>query len=438
MADARESAGLGRAFATLASASGVGTAVGVLQGIYVAAALGPATLGVLGAAQSLNAMMTNLVDVRLGDVIARRYYQVVEEERGAVDGRPGLLVAGALVQLVLSALTLAGALLLNALVLRRLVDTPYLFRSVALVAAGDVLGGVAGYGSYLVRLGGSTRTLAREPQTRALARAVVVVSAVALAPSLQGYAIGHVLGNAVGVVIAAGFALATHPRSIGGAAAVRRGLASLWQGRSLIAWTNVLGYVKMLHRGADVTLVAVFCSDRDTGVYKLARQMLDAAGGVTELADKLFGPRLLEATSRRDWTTTASLIGSLRRLGFTLFVTLGVGALGVLTPLVGWVLPQYRSSVMLVAILLPTVAVSVSWHVWVWNGSLALGRVGRFVLIAAAAAVAGQYGIPLGLRALTGEWRPAWFAIGFTSVGLIQFALAARAVRRDLEQWCAG
>ena len=48
-----------------------------------------------------------------------------------------------------------------------------------------------------------------------------------------------------------------------------------------VAAGNLLGYVKLLHRSADVLLVAAFCGDRGTGIYKLARSITDALTKLT-------------------------------------------------------------------------------------------------------------------------------------------------------------
>ena len=64
-----------RSVVTLLGSNYLGMVGGLLQGLVVAAKLGPSVLGAAGAVQSLNAIALNFADVRLGDLVARVYFQ---------------------------------------------------------------------------------------------------------------------------------------------------------------------------------------------------------------------------------------------------------------------------------------------------------------------------------------------------------------------------
>ena len=81
----------------------------------------------------------------------------------------------------------------------------------------------------------------------------------------------------------------------------------------MLFYGNLLGYAKLLQRSADVLLVAYVAGDRETGLYKLARQIVD--GGIAVVQDALYQvyfPDFLDLLTRRAATAYRALA---RRLG---------------------------------------------------------------------------------------------------------------------------
>jgi O-antigen/teichoic acid export membrane protein len=183
-----------------------------------------------------------------------------------------------------------------------------------------------------------------------------------------------------------------------------------------IAAGNVLGYVKLLHRAADVLLVAFFCSDRDTGIYKLARSMTDALYTISEAVGRVYQPRLL--TLLRDGAHA-----DYRRLARSMTAT---AAALTLAALAGVFLVVPRMAVILgwrdmPGLTLTTAILTVPFffvaglQAWIWPAFVSLGRLGRCTFWGVVAVVIGQYTVGPLLVYATGSANPAWFSAGYLS-----------------------
>jgi O-antigen/teichoic acid export membrane protein len=192
---------------------------------------------------------------------------------------------------------------------------------------------------------------------------------------------------------------------------------------------NAQGYVKLLHRAADVLLVAAFCSDRATGVYKLARSIADTLLVASEAIGRVYQPRLLSLLQAQDHVEYAAVTRSITMTaaGLTLAALAAEAAfLPVLAPVLG--VADGQELTLSVAILTLSFFFVAGLQSWIWPAFVYFGRPERCTLWSALAVTAGQYTIGPALVFLTGYATPAWFCLGYVSY----YVLAVLPLWREL------
>jgi O-antigen/teichoic acid export membrane protein len=369
---------------------------------------------------ALTSVATNLIDVRLTDLVSNLYYSPnASDDAGGATHRAAVLRLGIglyAVSALLIALASAALLLVAA---RRLSATAFLTQWFWLAALAQ---GVSYFGSFFVfvqRFVASARRMAALQVASALINAGAMVALVALHRTIGGYVTGLLISAVAIAVVNAALTV----RSI-----VRAGIPLRASGRSagvvldrkvvfqFIAAGNVLGYVKLLHRSADVLLVAFFCSDRDTGVYKLARSMTDALYAISEAIGRIYQPRLLtllrdgaHAEYRRlarSMTTTAAAVTVVALAGVLVVVPR-------MAVILGW--REMPGLTLATAILTLPFFFVAGLQAWIWPAFVSMGRLGRCTLWGVVAVLVGQYTIGPLLVYSTGSAIPAWFSLGYLS-----------------------
>jgi hypothetical protein len=162
--------------------------------------------------------------------------------------------------------------------------------------------------------------------------------------------------------------------------------------RGMLFYGNLLGYAKLLQRSADVLLVAYVAGDRETGLYKLARQIVD--GGIAVVQDALYQvyfPDFLDLLTRRAATAYRALArrlaGHLRR------ADRGGGRRGgraAADARPAGLRGEFRRREWPMAIMTLTFFFIAGCHPWIWALYVGAGRLGGYTAMTFAA-VAVQY-----------------------------------------------
>jgi len=395
-------------------------AIGAAQGLVVVRLLGPEGYGAVAVLVSLTAVATNLIDVRLPDLVSNLFYSAdaSDDARGAAYRgsalRLGLslyAVSAPLITLASVALMLIGA--------RQLSTTAFLTQWFWLAAAAQ---GISYFGSFFVfiqRFVTSATRMATLQVLSALLNAAAMIASVTMHRTIGGYVTGLFL-SAVAIA-SVNVVLTIHSvRRAGIPLLERRRHSDAVIDRAVvfrfIAAGNVLGYVKLLHRSADVLLVAFFCSDRDTGIYKLARSITDALYAISEAIGRIYQPRLLtllrdgdHAEYRRiarSMTATAAAITCVALGGVLIFVPR-------MAAILGW--RDMPGLTLATAVMTVPFFFVAGLQAWIWPAFISLGRMGRCTLWGVVAVLMGQYTIGPLLVFSTGSANPAWFSVGYLS-----------------------
>jgi O-antigen/teichoic acid export membrane protein len=395
-------------------------AIGAAQGLAVVRLLGPEGYGAAAVLVSLTAVATNLIDVRLTDLVSNLYYSPAasDDTRGAAYRASALrlgvglyAVSAPLIMLASAALMLIGA--------RHLSTTTFLTQWFWLAAAAQ---GISYFGSFFVfiqRFATSARRMAALQVASALMNASAMVACVMVHRTIGGYVTGLLLSS----IAIAGINTVLTIRTIGraGIPLLRRPPQSdvvidrkvVFQ---FIAAGNVLGYVKLLHRSADVLLVAFFCSDRDTGIYKLARSMTDGLYAISEAVGRIYQPRLLTLLRDGAHSEYRRLARSMTATAAGITVVALAGVLIVvprMASILGW--RDMPGLTLATAVLTLPFFFVAGPQAWIWPAFVSLGRLGRCTLWGVVAVVMGQYTIGPLLVYSTGSANPAWFSVGYLS-----------------------
>jgi O-antigen/teichoic acid export membrane protein len=407
--------------------------IGATQGLLVLRMLGPEFFGAAAVLVALTSVATNFVDVRVTDLIARLYYRegtsnaaLDPEYRSAVLGFGfRLYLAGA----ALIAIVSLGAIWFGAPRLTGVDLAPSWFW---IAAAAQGINYLGSFFIFIQRFVAPPRRIAALQLASTLINAAAMLTAVSATPTVGGYVAG-LLASATGIAalnawqtIAIlrqdGIAL-YGPRSVSAPVCDRRELIRF------VAAGNALGYVKLLHRSADVLLVAAFCSDRATGVYRLARSIADSLLIVSEAIGRVYQPRLLSLLQSRKHLEYAAATWSLASAAAGVTVAAVIVELLVLpriAPVFG--ITEARDLTLTVAILTLSFFFVAGLQSWIWPAFVHSGRLGRCAFWSAIGVLGGQYSVGPLLVYSTGDANPAWFAVSYLSY----YALSTIPLWREL------
>jgi O-antigen/teichoic acid export membrane protein len=392
--------------------------------LLVVRILGPEAFGVAAVVVALGAVATNLVDTRLIDLISNLYYNEHAScpETGVAYRQAALRLgfrlyacSAILIVLVAGAVSLVGV--------PRLAQTPL---PASWLWAAACAQGVAYFGGFFVfiqRFGLPPRRMAALQLVSALVNAAAMIAAVSLNPGVGGFATG-LLTSACAIAALNMVVMVSHLRTSGitlfraqpgSPATIDRSLV-----RRFLATGNLFGYVKLLHRSADVLLVAVFCSDRETGLYKLARSITDALHAMSEAIGRVYQPRLLVLLQRRDhvqFVRTARFITGLAAGLTGASLIGGIMLLPHVAPMLG--VDDVYGLTVCVAIMTLSFFFVAGLHSWILPVFVHAGRTSRCTVWGAVAVLAGQYTVGPALAQLTGHPVAAWFCVGYLTYYLL-------------------
>jgi O-antigen/teichoic acid export membrane protein len=422
--------------ALLTGANLVCALIGVAQGLFVLRLLGPATFGAVAVVIALTAVAANMVDVRLIDLISNLYYndRVSCPETGASYRTSALRLGLRLYSLSAALIFVASAGLV--LVLAPRLTGVTLMSSWLWVAAAAQ--GVTYLGSFFIFIQRFTvrpRRMALLQLGSALINATAMVAAVTASQTVGGYMIG-LLASAAGIALLNAWYTVSILRRNGVVLFGRYVAVSPAIDRRVIlrfvAAGNLLGYVKLLHRSADVLLVAVFCGDRETGIYKLARSITDALLTVSEAMSRVYQPRLLALLQARNHTEYGAVVRSIMMIAAGITVAAIGGAVALLPSLAPFLgVADGQSLTLSVVILTLTFFFVAGLQSWIWPAFVFGGRLGRCTLWGAVGVLAGQYTIGPALVYLAGHASPTWFSLGYLSFYVFSTLPLWRELRRE-------
>lgn len=401
-------------------------AIGFFRGVYIVRLLGAEWLGVLAIITGIVDMVANFVDLRFADITARLFYAVADDENRASQRR-SIVQAGLVLQGGLALCLFLLATMIALFTASFFTDKTIQIFWILCIAGGQALTYMTGLLAFVQRFCERYFSLGVLQLMTSASSAIIVCGILYLNPSLDGYAVGAVFSACVTLTISVGGALLLWQRSQGNAlfgAPGQISFAGYFKNLRFIFWTNILGYAKLLHRAADVLLVGWFLNDRETGLYKLARQLTDSLYIIYDALNKVYQPKFLAMLA--DGKHSA-FIAKARKLTLA---TAGVTILMVIVEAIA--LPDLLAilfsadfigaSASIVLLSIPFFFV-VGLSLWVWPLLVHHGRIGPFTLHSIVAVCIGQYGIPLSLACLFGRPRIEWFALGYLCFYVILYTL---------------
>jgi O-antigen/teichoic acid export membrane protein len=373
---------------------------GFLGAMYQARVLGPERLGVMAVITGLTTSAATLIDVRLNDVAAKAFYQV----DGLAPEQAPAYRAGVLWLALLGALLVAGtsallASLVGGFLIPVFTTAPvegWWLPASALALALSITSGAL---FYLLRFSREFYSIGNWRIIVQLLNVLITLLLLTALPNLTGAYLADLAGGGLGLLVVLGVSWALWTRRFALPLARpdwRRAYAVYRQNLGMIFYGNLLGYSKLLQRALDVLVVAYFTSDRETGLYKLARQVVD--NGLAILQDALYQvyfPNFLELFARRAAQAFCAL--ALRLLTLSALITIALLAgeallLPFLVPLLFG--PQFAGAEWPMMILTATFVFIVGFYTWLWALFTGSGQLRGYTALTFLSVLV-QYGVML-------------------------------------------
>lgn len=402
-----------------------GAAVSFVSGMLVARWMGSEAYGVMGVLAAVNSTALNFVDLRLGDVMAKLYFRKEPPEGSTVEAfRASLIQTSLLCYGTLAAGFLAIGFFANWLCAGLFTATEVSPRWALASALGTSITYFINPVGSMLRLSGRFYLLGTQSMAAGVVSSGIMVACVAASRDLDGYFRGFLLSNLAGAAICLAVALTVWIRVERLPVLSRLDLSALRliRGQSrFLFWGNLLGYVKLGHRAADVLLVGWFCDDRVTGLYKLARTLTDKLYMLFDALNQVHFPNLLRAL-------TEGRLPDFRRLARKLcLMALGLTALflageAALLPFFAEHVLQGRFPGVEGAIMVLTVPffLVTGMYIWLWPLVLHHNHANRFTYFSGIALVIQYASSLLAFRAFHSLWAftTAYVAYYLAMVGL--------------------
>jgi O-antigen/teichoic acid export membrane protein len=426
----------------LAVANAIAAAFTFGAGVYQARVLGAEQLGVMAVIAGITVSVFTLVDVRLGDVAARAFYEVDGlSEAQAAAHRAGVVWLATLAALaqgaVAAALLTAGGNALVPLFTGAPVAWWWLPADAAGLACATATGGVF----YVLRFSREYRAIGTWRVATQAGHLAITVAVLTAAPTLGGAFGAGVASGALGLATALAVSWRLWTRRAGLPLARpdwRRALGAYRRSLPMLLYGGLLSYAKLLHRGVDVLALAYVAGDRETGLYRLARQVVD--GGVAVVQDALYQvyfPDFLEHLARGALRAYRALARRLAAACAAVTVAGMAGGAVVLPALVPLVFgPDFAGAERPMLILAVTFFFIAGCHPWLWAPFVRAGHLGAYTAVAFLGVLA-QYAVLLALVRLSGPTAGAGAAALLAYYVVTIPAVYALGVRR-FPAWLPG
>jgi O-antigen/teichoic acid export membrane protein len=408
-------------------------AIGAAQAIVVANLLGPEAYGIIAVLTALNAAVLNFLDVRLGDLAAKLYYDVAGIEAGERSlFRASVLhlcVAGSAgISVVLLVIGTAVSFLLAHVFLSAPVRPVWMVEQAAIVALTNWTGTFV----YLQRLSGRFHLIGTiRIVTQAVATSVLLIVLVQ-GRTLSAYYQGSLSAAAVQAVAALGASWYIW-RRLEGVPLRWNTPARAWSAYAghvgFVFFGNLLGYAKMFHRAMDTLLIAAISNDATVGLYKFARSVTDNLYILYDAANQVYTPRFLELLGERrhdEYRSEARrlTVAAAMLTAAVIVLELAVGR-PVLHALVGG---RYDGAFAAIVWLTVPFFLATGLQLWMWPIFVSGNRLRAYAFISYAA-VAVQYGVAVLLLMRSPE-QPSGAAVGYCLHYVVLTALCAYQLHR--------
>lgn len=346
--------------------------LGFAVGIYVARILGPDQLGVTAVITGLNASFLAFFDVRLSDISGKMFYRVSEAAPGQEPAyQAGVLWMGILGNAVIAGLMALISGIFGIFLIGFFTDTPVHAWWIAAGAAAGAMSATSGGIMFLSRLSNDFYVLGSWRFAGTVGMSVLMASVLTSNATLSGFFVALLVSNIFNVMLSF-FAWAhicgkrarlplLNPDWRAAFHAYRKNWQLMWYG-------NLMGYTKMLQRSADVLFVAFFANDRETGLYKLARQVIDQGLGVLqEAVYEVHYPQLLKMFTEGAHERFRTLAGRLMKTAGVATGLMVVGELILLPFLIPALFgPEFVGAEGAMILLTATFFYLVGFHPWLW------------------------------------------------------------------------
>lgn len=372
-------------------------ALAFASGAYVARILGPEGLGVVAIIAGINGSLLAFVDVRLNDIGASAFVRQegVDANKERVRAyQAGVLWVAVAGTTLLSVVTAVLASVVGQYAIPLFTTAPVAAWWLPLGAVTAGVNSVAGTLLFFMRFSGAFYSLGLlRFSTQALSVAMTIF-VLWVMPEIDGVYLASALAALVSLILVV---------TVSGSVWIRSSLPLLqpdWsaavnaykQSASMLLYGNFLSYAKLLQRSADVLLVGLFASDREAGLYKLARTLVDSGLAIPQDATyQVYFPGLYNAFARKAEVEYRRLATELLRNSGLLTLILLVAELLVLPQFVTVVFGAAYSGVELpVMILTATYVFIAGCYPWLWAAFTGSGKLGEYT-IAVFCATAVQY-----------------------------------------------
>jgi O-antigen/teichoic acid export membrane protein len=402
--------------------------VGLVVGLYVAHALGVVALGAVGVAMAIVAIVANVCDLRVSDLAIRNYYQPHAGAESEAQRRAEVLRSCMSLALIIGLATAAIGLLTLFAAFRAFSAVPVGFLPLACFALAGGLTATSNFLTFVHRLGDWLTPMVAYQVAVAVLRAAVIIGWLTSTPSIESYAYALFFTELVALVGSFAVALVIW-RRIAPLAVLRSAHGDAWRllrnERGFFFAANFMGYIKLLHRAGDLLLVAWFCGDRETGLYRFARSLADATLVLQDAIAKAYQPSMLRWIAVGDAPEFRRAARGIMMFGVAVGLGLIIGASLIGDPLIAWIVgPQFFGAGTLFAVLSVSVVFVVGVQCWLWPLVLAHHRLSRFVVTQATATVIGQYLVAILLFAAFPGLGVLAFALGHALTYVLTFAPA--------------
>jgi len=405
------------------------SALGFVQGTIIARGLGPDSYGVVAVIAATNTTVLNFLDVRLADLAGKLYYRpsqasITELKAYRASVLQVCLVGNGLISLCLCML----GFLANLALIRTLTTAPVRIQWLLAQSLSLAFSNWASSFDYLQRFSGRFYLMGSWRLVARLFGVGLFLVVFLRGSDLDSYYCALLMSTglslAMAVCVSALIWLKYERLPL-----LRQGLKLAWpdyrRESRFLFFGNLLGYVKMLHRGSDVMVVSLFADDRVTGLYKLARSLTDVLYIFFDALNQVYYPRFMELLAQRAVAEYRRLASRLLVAGggFTLLLLLGETFLlsSVLRFLLANRFAGTEGAIMIMTV--PFLFV-MGIQIWLWPPFVHSGALGRYIVYSFLGCFA-QYAVIVGLS-LRVQPSPTAAAAGYVAYYCVFFPLAYR------------
>jgi O-antigen/teichoic acid export membrane protein len=387
-------------YLTLTNALSAG--IGFLVSVYVARILGPDKLGVVAVISGINSSIAAFIDVRFNDVAAKAFYQADDMIPAQIDAyRAGVLWLAVLATGLLAVVLALVSALVGNLFVPSFTEAPVAGWWLPADALTIAFQTAAGTVMFLLRFSGAFYVIGTWRLLLQVVSGGLTILILILTPTMGALFVARMASGLSTLLLASAVFWVLWTRRVGLPLLRpdwRRARSVYRTSLSMVFYGNLLSYAKLLQRNADVLLVAYFATDRETGIYKLARTFIDQGLGILQEAlYQVNYPSFLDAFARRAQMEYRRLAGRLLTTSSLVTLSLLLGEALLLSPFVRLAFGlAYAGAEGPMMILTATFVFIVGFHPWLWALFVGSGRLFGYTA-AAFAGVGVQYAVMLGL-----------------------------------------